>query len=86
MERRNSKAVIVIYGTRSCAFCDKAKQYAEKWYGEYKFLDIGIEKYYNILREQNISTNVIPQIFEDDKHIGTYYDFIKSNQYRMSEL
>ena len=45
-----------------------------------------MKKYYNILREQNISTNVIPQIFEDDKYIGTYYDFIKTNQYRMSEI
>jgi glutaredoxin len=78
--------VIYIYGTRSCTFCDKAKQYAQKWYGEYKFLDIGIEKYYNILKEKNVSTYVLPQIFEDDEYIGTYYDFIKLNQYRMEKL
>lgn len=78
--------MIVIYGTRSCAFCDRAKEYAKRWYGDYKFLDIGIKKYYNILQEQNVSTFVIPQIFDSHRYIGTYYDFIKINQYRMSEI
>lgn len=46
-------------------------------YGGYKFLDIGITMYYNQLTEKNVSTNVMPQIFEDKRYVGTYYDLVK---------
>ena len=75
--------MIYIYGTRSCAFCDKAKQLAAKHYKDYKFLDIGITMYYNQLKEKGIGTSVQPQIFEDNRLIGTYYHFVKETQYRM---
>jgi len=54
-------------------------------YGEYKFLDIGLTLYYNKLKELNVSTNVLPQIFEDDRYIGTFYHFVKECQLKMSE-
>jgi glutaredoxin len=77
--------VIYIYGSRSCAFCSKAKALAAKHYGDYEFLDIGITLYYNRLKELNVSTNVQPQIFEDDRYIGTYYHLVKETQYRMEQ-
>ena len=78
--------MIYIYGTKGCQFCQKAKILAEDCYGAYKFLDIGITMYYNQLKERNVSTNVLPQIFEDKEYIGTYYDFVKLNQYKMENL
>lgn len=77
--------MIYIYGTRSCAFCDKAKKHATKHHGGYEFLDIGLTLCYNRLKELNVSTNVLPQIFEDDRYIGTYYHFVKETQYRMEQ-
>lgn len=78
--------MIIIYGTRSCAFCDKAKAYARKWYGEFKFFDVGITQYNNFLLEKNVSTNILPQIFEDDRYVGTYYEFVKETQIKISEI
>lgn len=75
--------MIYIYGTRSCTFCDKAKIVAADYWEGYKFLDIGITMYYNQLKEKNVSTNVLPQIFEDKRYIGTYYDFIKEKQLKV---
>jgi len=59
---------------------------AEDYFGGYKYLDIGITLYYNQLKEKNISTNILPQIFEDKEYIGTYYDMVKLKQYRMENL
>ena len=77
--------MIFIYGTKGCQFCEKAKHKANDMYGEYKFLDIGLTLYYNKLKELNVSTNVLPQIFEDDRYIGTFYHFVKECQLKMSE-
>ena len=77
--------MIYIYGNKSCQFCDKAKEKAFDFYGEYKFLDIGLTMYYNKLKELNVSTNVLPQIFEDERYICTFYHFVKECQYKMSE-
>jgi hypothetical protein len=63
--------MIYIYGTRACAFCDKAKEHAAKHYGGYK--------------EKGIGMSVQPQIFEDERLIGTYYHLIKETQYRMEQ-
>ena len=77
--------MIYIYGTKGCQFCDKAKKTANDMYGEYKYFDIGLTLYYNKLKELNVSTNVLPQIFEDDRYIGTFYHFVKECQLKMSE-
>ena len=77
--------MIYIYGTRACAFCDKAKEHAAKHYGGYKFLDIGLTMYYNQLKEKGIGMSVQPQIFEDERLIGTYYHLIRETQYRMEQ-
>lgn len=75
--------MIIVYGTRSCTFCKKAVAIATKSFGDVEYKDIGITKYYNELKARGVSTSIQPQVFEDDRLIGTYYHLLKETQERM---
>jgi glutaredoxin len=77
--------VITVYGSRSCTFCKKAVEIATKSFGDVEYKDIGITKYYDELKERGVSTSIQPQVFEDNRLIGTYYHLLKETQERMIE-
>lgn len=77
--------MITVYGSRSCTFCKKAVEIAKKSFGDVEYKDISITKYYNELKERGGSTSIQPQVFEDNRLIGTYYHLLKETQERMIE-
>ena len=36
--------------------------------------------------ESKWSEKILPQIFEDDRYVGTYYEFVKETQIKISEI
>ena len=77
--------MITVYGTRSCTFCKAAVEIARKSFSDVEYKDIGITKYYDELKERGVSTSIQPQVFEDNRLIGTYYHLLKETQERMIE-
>ena len=75
---------VVIYSTRICPYCMRAKNFFEKHKIKYK--EINIEES-NISREelQEIAGSyTVPQIFINDKYIGGYDSLLK--MYQNNEL
>ena len=77
--------MITVYGTRSCTFCKAAVEIARKSFSDVEYKDSGMTMYYNELKDRGGSTSIQPQIFEDDRLIGTYYHLLKEVQERMIE-
>ena len=67
-----------IYGTKDCIFCVKSKKILEKHHKEYTFIDVAengdvtaafFEKFPDV--------SSVPQILEDNYHIGGYNELRK---------
>lgn len=78
--------MITVYGDRSCTYCKAAVKMAKKSFGEVEYKDTGITKYHDELKARGIGTSIQPQVFEDDRLIGTYYHLLNECQYRMIEF
>ena len=71
---------IKIYSKTGCTYCKKAKEWFEANQMEYTeiVLDDDQERMDFYQRISNgTQVNSVPQIFIDDKHIGTYTDLIR---------
>jgi len=60
-----------IYGTSSCGFCDRAKDLLESNNLEYTYQDVTMDQGLIDLFKMN-GWKTVPQIFEDEKHIGGF--------------
>ena len=62
-----------IYGRPYCGWCERAKDLLSSENIEYKYIDIYEDsKSLALMKEKGYKT--VPQIFDDDKHIGGYND------------
>lgn len=68
----------IVYSTRICPYCVRAKMLLEKRkidYIEYK-VDVNNEMFQQMLELSN-GRQSVPQIFIDDKHVGGYDDLVE---------
>ena len=76
----NSEKIImkaIVYSTKICPYCVRAKMLLEKRnieYIEYK-IDEDVKMFQQMLQLSN-GRQSVPQIFIDDKHIGRYDDLV----------
>ena len=68
-------AKIVIYSTKTCPYCERAKHLLEKKNQEWKEIDVSQD---DVVLEEMIKKaggkRTVPQLFIDDKHIGGFDD------------
>lgn len=71
--------MVLIYGNSRCAWCEKAKDLAERYELFYEYRNIDNDYYLNELKiklvEAQKRASTIPQIWWDDRYIGGYEDF-----------
>jgi len=60
-----------IYGTSSCGFCDRAKDLLESNSLEYTYQDVTMDQGLIDMFKMN-GWKTVPQIFEDEEHIGGF--------------
>jgi len=63
--------VFYIYGTERCGFCTRAKELLESFNIPYTYQDVTTEQGLLDMFKMN-GWKTVPQIFEDDKHIGGF--------------
>jgi glutaredoxin len=67
---------VTIYGTSSCAYCDKAKNLCKSKGLEYSFVNIeeDSEQMFQLLDAIG-PFRTVPQVFIDDEHVGGFDKF-----------
>jgi glutaredoxin len=73
--------VITIYGTSQCGFCKLAIEFAKKKNLEYTFKNIELNGFFNELKTKKVDMEIMPHIWENDRYIGTFKDFLSKYQY-----
>lgn len=67
----------VIYGTKDCKWCNKAKELATSEGIFFRYVDLHKDKdSFDFLLKNGLKT--VPQVFKDGVHIGGYTDFKES--------
>lgn len=68
--------MIVIYGTTSCTYCQKAKDLAETRGLQFEFRNMDLnEQFYVELKALKPDFKKVPQIWWDNRYIGGYTNF-----------
>ena len=68
---------VEIYSKSNCPFCDKAKHWFKSHGYEYTEIKMDNEEQRLAFYQRVPNARSVPQIFIDDKLIGTYDDFMK---------
>ena len=69
--------MITIYGKENCAFCTKAKQFADIRGFKYEYKDVGLAPFMEELLERSTERpRSVPQIWVNNNHIGGYNEFV----------
>lgn len=72
----------IMFGTKKCSYCIKARNYFEKNNIKYGYLDVdvlGRGKVKRILKGQVREQKTLPYIFKNLVFVGGYSDLIKNN-------
>ena len=69
-----SPARVVIYGTRFCPYCMRARELLD--YKGVEYLDVAVDRDPALRREMEVHSRrrTVPQIFVDGEHLGGYDD------------
>lgn len=67
---------VVIYSKSNCPFCEKAKAWFHQHDHPYTEINLDNEEQRMAFYQRYPTTKSVPQIFINDKHIGTYNDFM----------
>ena len=68
---------IVIYSKSNCPFCEKAKAWFTQHEMSFTEMKLDDEEQRLAFYQKTPGARTVPQIFIDDKHIGTYNDLMK---------
>lgn len=71
MEKRDM-SMIKIYGKTNCPWCVRAKKLVSRYGLKYEYYDVGMQKYYDELKEAVPDLKTVPQVFWDGRHLGGY--------------
>ena len=63
-------AQVIIYTTKTCPYCVKAKMLLQKKDAKYQEIDASSDKIREELIQKSGGKRTVPQIFINDKHIG----------------
>jgi len=63
--------VFYIYGTERCGFCTRAKELLESFNIPYTYQDVTMDQGLIDMFKMN-GWKTVPQVFEDDVHIGGF--------------
>lgn len=80
--------MITIYGKKNCVWCDRAKALADTKNIQYTYLSIDETGVYDQLKTKLPDVRSVPQIWEDERHIGGYEAFaieVKSGRIQASQ-
>lgn len=71
--------MITIYGKTNCAFCVKAKAFAEQRGFEYEYKDVGARQstFQELLERAPEPVRSVPQIWINDDYVGGYTQFVQ---------
>lgn len=67
-------ADIVVYTTKVCPYCVRAKQLLERKGASYKEVDVSHDQEARMALVERTKQRTVPQIFINDQHIGGYDD------------
>ena len=67
---------VVIYSKSNCPFCEKAKAWFIQHDHQYTEIKLDDEEQRMAFYQKYPNVRSVPQIFINDKHIGTYNDFM----------
>ncbi|KII67004.1 Glutaredoxin-2, mitochondrial [Thelohanellus kitauei] len=74
---------VVIYGKRTCSYCDKVRQLFDDESIGYKYIDLDsspLTTIKDLIWYTRVST--VPQVFVDGKFVGGYTDVLKHHRKR----
>ena len=63
-------AEVVIYGTNTCSYCERAKQLFARKHIDYTEIRVDLDQQQREIMQERSGRRTVPQIFIDDKHIG----------------
>lgn len=75
-----SAAKVVMYATRFCPYCMRARSLLKKKGVEFEEISVGGDRELWAEMEQRSGRNTVPQIFIDDKPVGGYDDIAALNR------
>ena len=69
---------VTIYGSKTCTWCEQAKQLCNRTFVSYDYIDLTAEGNEQLLHEfKGKGYTTVPQIFEGERHIGGFQELHK---------
>ena len=73
-------AQVVIYTTRICPYCVRAKQLFQRKGIAYEEIDVSLDNNLRLQLVARTKQRTVPQIFINDQHIGGFDDLQRLNE------
>jgi len=67
--------MVIIYGTSSCVFCEKAKRLAEQYSLDYQYITVDDKQTQQDFKQRFPGAKTVPQIIWNNRHVGGYTEF-----------